>query len=76
LFTNVTRVPGDTVTSVGLTPDDVIVTRVVWPEPGAEDGDEGELPPQAAITIPRTRATQITRANRPAVIPRPMRSNV
>ena len=43
VLTNRMRVPGLTVSVVGLAPDDEMVTVVP-----ALEGDEGELPPQAA----------------------------
>lgn len=70
LFTKATRVPGDTVISVGLTPDEVMVIRVVLEpplDPEDEDGEVGELPPQAATMTPRA-ATAAARASRPNII--------
>ena len=65
LFTNCTRVPGETVSSVGDMPDDVIVKTV--PDPGEgvgvgvgvppppELGDVGvELPPPQALNVAAT----------------------
>ena len=48
LLTNRTRVPGDTVICVALTPDAVMVMVVVPPPP--PPGDEGE-PPHAASAM-------------------------
>lgn len=55
LLTKVTRVPGGTVSSFGLTPDDVIVRRVALElepllDPPEDEGAVGELPPQARKT--------------------------
>lgn len=69
LFTNVTRDPGATVICAELIPADVIV-MVALPA----DGEDGDLPPQAASGIAmRTARRRRTRelSHAPVHVPRP-----
>ena len=70
LFTNSTRVPGETVICAALTPDDVMVMVVVAPG----DGVDGEPPHAAADTSARAGSNRRTPglshpASRPATEP-------
>ena len=69
LFTNRTRVPGEMVSCVVLTPADVIVMVVVLPVPPPVDGVDGDPPPHAT----RGRSTRSGRSMRtPGLYPPPL----
>src|SRR5436190_8597160 len=68
LLTNRTRVPGEMVHCVALTPAAVMVMVVDVPPPPPGDGDGGDPPPQAARGMTISAGSSL---RTPGIIPRP-----